>query len=1088
MLSYISHKNLFSSSLLVLSFFLLSPEGKAMKEDILENVKADPRTKKGVTAVPLKFKKLYAQEYIEKDGTLTITTKNDNRASYQTETNRVKVTPGEVYEVPYDITVEDGGKVAFGVLNSARNGWIGGEVSFLEPKSYTGVKEILIPQGESEISLVLLNYHLGTAGQSTFTAKLGLEKVEVQKSIISIPEKTGNTIPLKFKKAYAKEYKENNGTIEITTDNNNRASYQAITDRVKVTAGEKFQIPYDITVEDGGRMAFGVLNTKGDGWIGGEVILETGKHKSVKEILIPQGESLISLVLRNYHLETPGQSKFRAKLGLERVETSTISHPSLPKNLPLIPKITFKDYFGYLFEGIYQDDNSETEWMVLNGDLLAERIVGEMINENTAFSTPQSTLLSVNDIDSLKKKAGENDFKGDPKKYIQLMDLIEKNIEKDEKAFFVIFDFNYDGKKSIKESVIFVYKEKENVKNEPFPSVSKNSSLSWQLKSLINTVANVFAKEGKKNITQVDITNLLNKKPEFARKSIQTRIDSINQVLGEFGFLNQVNEKLIEITNFSLCAPKENKNIISNNANINFQEIQSNTENDRLEVENIIPEGFRVLLPFIVSSAKKNNDVRPPAAIIRGYLDHNEGWGLWEKLSLKGQNYLVSLCAPEENKNIISNNINNFNNTNINFQGLQSNTEDARLEVEKSIPNWLIQWLPNVVKEAQLNKDPRSIEIIIKGVLDNNGGQGLWNQLSLKGKDYLINLCAPEENKNIISNNINNFNNTNINFQGLQSNTESSRLEVEELINKDVVNDLSLAVSNIRRKDSIRPAGEIIKNYLENFVQVGIWEKLSLGGQKYLVSLCDPEKKKEIVFEPIRKNIIEERFDPRNQIHVKPQINPFPNDYREQNREVLSYENEEFLVYNVSTVQVNCGYFTLDTTREKAREVLQDKKFNYLRKGDFSFINFDEQLQRQLQYDAIRAESLCIIGRYVVGVNIRVFGKKNHNNKLNLLMSTQALGIEDPNLPTINILNENVHYKILVPTDNTEENNLLRDYGRKKEDLELKDKEIENRLAYIEDNNVYEREYEKWGKSHFLNNEQGGWLKSYVEWVKSRKK
>jgi TPR repeat protein len=185
MLNRFSQKNLLSSSLFVLSLFLLSPETKAMKEDLFEE-KFLP--KKRLTAVPLKFKKLYAQQYTEKDGMITITTDNNNRATYQAETNRVKVTPGETFQIPYNIKVEDGGKVAFGVLNSARNGWIGGEVPFLEHKSYTGVKEIMIPQGESEISLVLLNYHLGTAGQSTFTAKLGLEKVEIQKSILNSVE------------------------------------------------------------------------------------------------------------------------------------------------------------------------------------------------------------------------------------------------------------------------------------------------------------------------------------------------------------------------------------------------------------------------------------------------------------------------------------------------------------------------------------------------------------------------------------------------------------------------------------------------------------------------------------------------------------------------------------------------------------------------------------------------------------------------------------------------------------------------------------------------------------------------------------
>jgi hypothetical protein len=297
-----------------------------------------PISDKIFKAIPLTFKKLYAQEYKEINGTLTITTDNNNRATYQAITNRMKVTQGETFQIPYEIKVEKGGKMSFGVLNTKGDGWIGGEV-ILETGTHKSVKEILIPQDETDISLVLRNYHLGTAGQSKFTAKLGLEKEVIQKPI---SDKIFKAIPLTFKKGTAQDYKENNGTLTITTDNNNRATYQAITNRVKVTQGETFQIPYEIKVESGGKMSFGVLNTKGDNWIGGEVILETGTHKSVKEILIPQGETDISLVLRNYHLGTAGQSKFTAKLGLEK---EVIQKPISDKIFKAIP-LKFKKLYA----------------------------------------------------------------------------------------------------------------------------------------------------------------------------------------------------------------------------------------------------------------------------------------------------------------------------------------------------------------------------------------------------------------------------------------------------------------------------------------------------------------------------------------------------------------------------------------------------------------------------------------------------------------------------------------------------------------------------------------------------------------------
>jgi len=116
MLSHLSQKNLLSSSLLVLSFFLLSPEGKAMEKDLFDEIAL---TKKKTTKIPLKFTKGRAEEYAEKEGVITITTDNNANASYQAETQREEVTPGEKFKIPYEITVEKGGKMSFGVLNRA---------------------------------------------------------------------------------------------------------------------------------------------------------------------------------------------------------------------------------------------------------------------------------------------------------------------------------------------------------------------------------------------------------------------------------------------------------------------------------------------------------------------------------------------------------------------------------------------------------------------------------------------------------------------------------------------------------------------------------------------------------------------------------------------------------------------------------------------------------------------------------------------------------------------------------------------------------------------------------------------------------
>jgi hypothetical protein len=158
--------------------------GKALRKtkDVVSDVKEGIKEgEKGKVMIQLKWKKGTAQEYKENNGTLTITTDNNANATYQAETQREKVTPGQKFTIPYEITVEKDGKISFGVLNTQRNSWIDKEVILLTPGLHKGIKEVIIPQGETEISLVLRNYHLtsnGGAGQSKFTAKLGLEKEE----------------------------------------------------------------------------------------------------------------------------------------------------------------------------------------------------------------------------------------------------------------------------------------------------------------------------------------------------------------------------------------------------------------------------------------------------------------------------------------------------------------------------------------------------------------------------------------------------------------------------------------------------------------------------------------------------------------------------------------------------------------------------------------------------------------------------------------------------------------------------------------------------------------------------------------------
>jgi TPR repeat protein len=261
-------------------------------------------------AIPLTFKKGTAQAYkLGKNGIIGITTDNNVKATYQARTIPVKITPGNKYNMRYEIELESG-KMSVGALNTKGNNWLE-EIIFLNPGFYSGVKEIVIPKDETETSLVLRNYHLssnGGAGESKFTVRLGLE--EVLKSI-----------PLTFKKGKAEQFNvKNDGILEVTTDINASATYQVITNPIKVTPGEIFNLSSTVNLERG-KMSLGILNTKGDNWLKEVIHLTSGSHADATQIVIPEGETQIWLVLRNYHLLSnggAGQSKFTAKIQFQQ--------------------------------------------------------------------------------------------------------------------------------------------------------------------------------------------------------------------------------------------------------------------------------------------------------------------------------------------------------------------------------------------------------------------------------------------------------------------------------------------------------------------------------------------------------------------------------------------------------------------------------------------------------------------------------------------------------------------------------------------------------------------------------------------------
>jgi hypothetical protein len=86
--------------------------------------------------------------------------------------------------------------------------------------------------------------------------------------------------------------------------------------------GDTIRIPYAVTVEPGGHIAMGLIDTKKGGFYGEQLILTSGRHTGLFERRVPDGEMETSLIFWNYHLNTPGQSTFTVDyVGAQREPT-----------------------------------------------------------------------------------------------------------------------------------------------------------------------------------------------------------------------------------------------------------------------------------------------------------------------------------------------------------------------------------------------------------------------------------------------------------------------------------------------------------------------------------------------------------------------------------------------------------------------------------------------------------------------------------------------------------------------------------------------------------------------------------------------
>ncbi|MBP9691915.1 MAG: hypothetical protein KBD90_01120, partial [Alphaproteobacteria bacterium] len=367
----------------------------------------------------------------------------------------------------------------------------------------------------------------------------------------------------------------------------------------------------------------------------------------------------------------------------EKKETSS---PSVSKNfdLPKLPEINYGTYCNELYEGLYEykdESSKQIHWDVVNADSFGAALTGKKIEEDTQFNLVNLKLLPVDDINEIIEELDKNNkekiytyknnkytntenidgFRKVPKKYIKLMNQIQKSLGEDETAFFSVFELTNDIPN---EPIALVYKVP--TVDQESPLISENPSNQLKLENVISVDEKPIP-EGIKNLMSVTKLN-------------------------------------------DLCLKVK----------------------ERQEKE-ITPIKKSTIVKFIREELKKEKDLG--------------SW--WFQTSKENREYLIELCTPKEKQPEIEpfKEKSNERNTDI---------KNARLEVEKSVEKWIREYLPNLVKKLQLGGDLRSTEAIIKDFFDNSlVNAKLWNELSLGGKNYLIDLCEGKENKDIIFENIN---------------------------------------------------------------------------------------------------------------------------------------------------------------------------------------------------------------------------------------------------------------------------------------------------------------------------------------------
>jgi hypothetical protein len=245
MLSHISQKNLLSSSFLVLSLFLFSPEAKAMKENEYENTLPPKKTWE---TLPIEWDNSQTRERFpkkaivtEENGKITLTTDCSESHLYQFQSQNLKgINPGDTLRFSYDIHGEAQGLILI-LRDKTHQCPLPRAVFPLQNGSNQKQDlQFVVPTGAKDISVLLYN-------------DKKMQRKELMIYSLKL-EKSGKTFSIQWNKSPTRDqFPKNAKVIErdektiLTTDCTKPHLYQLESQNLKgVNPGDTLSFSYDI--------------------------------------------------------------------------------------------------------------------------------------------------------------------------------------------------------------------------------------------------------------------------------------------------------------------------------------------------------------------------------------------------------------------------------------------------------------------------------------------------------------------------------------------------------------------------------------------------------------------------------------------------------------------------------------------------------------------------------------------------------------------------------------------------------------------------------------------------------------------------